>query len=65
MKSGGDGLVLHVQDGKWNGETIDHLLLHYLVSQELWNMVCTLFGVHWVMLRSVLELIASWSGKFK
>ena len=65
MKSGGDGLVLHVQDSKWNGETIDHLLLHYLASQELWNMVCTLFGVHWVMLRSVLELIASWSGKFK
>ena len=27
-------------------------------------MVCFLFGVHWVMLRSVVELIASWSRKF-
>ena len=32
-----------------NGETIDHLLIHYPMARELWNMVCSLFGVHWVM----------------
>ena len=36
----------------------------YIASQELWNMVCSLFGVHWVMLRSVVELSASWLNKF-
>ena len=41
---------------KRNGETIDHLLLHCLVAQELWNMVCSLFGAHWVMLCSVVKL---------
>ena len=56
--------MLHEQDSKRNGETVEHLLLHCQVAQELWNMVCTLFGVHWVMLRSVVELVANWSGKF-
>lgn len=49
---------------KRNGETIDLLLLHYLVAQELWNMMCSLFGIHWVILQGVVELIASCSGKF-
>ena len=49
---------------KRNGETTDHLLLHCPVSQELWNMVCSLFGVHWVMPHSVVELLACWSNKF-
>ena len=29
---------------KRNGETIDHLLLHCPVSQELWNMLFTIWG---------------------
>ena len=29
---------------KHNGETIDHLLIHGPIAQELWNMVCSLFG---------------------
>ena len=49
---------------KRNGETTDHLLLSCPVSQKVWNMVCSLFGVHWVMLRSVVELLACWSNKF-
>ena len=36
----------------------------YIASQELWNMVCSLFGVHWVMLRSVVKLSASCLNKF-
>ena len=48
---------------KRNGETTDHLLLHCPVAQKLWNMVCSLLGVHWVISYSVVELLASWSGK--
>lgn len=40
------------------------LLLHCPVAQELWKMVCTLFGVHRVVLCVVVELLASWSSKF-
>ena len=39
-------------------------LLHYPVAQELWNMVCSLFRVHWVMTHGVVDLLDSWSGKF-
>ena len=49
---------------KRNRETLDHLLLNCPISQELWNMLCFLFGVHWVMPRSLVELIATWSQKF-
>ena len=48
---------------KRNGEITDHLHLHCPVSQEPWNMACSLFWVHWVMSCSVVELLASWSNK--
>ena len=34
------------------------------IGFKLWNMERSLFGVHWVMLRSVVELLACWSNKF-
>jgi hypothetical protein len=34
---------------KKSGESIVHLLLHCEVAVEVWNMVCQLFGVMWVM----------------
>ena len=40
------------------GEYVNHPLLHFPVAQELWNMVFVLFGVSWVMLRGVMELLA-------
>jgi len=40
-----------------NEETTNHLLLLCSESQEL--LVHSLFEVHWVMLRSVVELLAS------
>jgi hypothetical protein len=46
------------------GEYVNHPLLHFPVAQELWNMVFVLFGVSWVMLRGVVELLASWQGRF-
>ena len=46
------------------GETSNHSFLHCSVARKMWNMVFSLFGVYWVMLRGVVELLASWSGKF-
>ena len=46
------------------GETSNHSFLHCSVARNMWNMVFSLFGVYWVMLRGVVELLASWSGKF-
>ena len=43
----------------------NHLLLHCLIARELWSMVVTLFGIFWVMPKDVLDLLASWSGKFR
>ena len=30
----------------------------------LWAMVFSLFGIHWVMPKKVVELLACWQGKF-
>jgi hypothetical protein len=45
---------------KKSGESIDHLLLHCEVARDLWSYVLILFGVEWVMPRTVLELLNSW-----
>ena len=49
---------------KEGGESLDHLLLHCKVACELWDLVLGLFGVHWVMLRTVLDLFSNWQGLF-
>ena len=46
------------------GELVDHLLLHCLIAYELWSPMLCMFGIHWVMLHRVIELLASWQGKF-
>ena len=48
---------------KSNGESVNHLLLHCPIAQELWNPILTLFGTLWVMPRGVEDLFACWSGK--
>ena len=49
---------------KESGESPDHLLLHCKVARELWDLVLGLFGVYWVMSRTVLDLFSSWLGPF-
>jgi hypothetical protein len=49
---------------KSNGETVDHLLLHCSFTKEVWDMVFVLFGVHWVMPRKLVDLLACWQGCF-
>jgi hypothetical protein len=48
---------------KTNGESVNHLLLHCPIAQDLWNLVFILFGISWVMPRGVEDLFACWSGK--
>ena len=50
---------------KHSGESPNHLLLHCETAQSLWSMVFCLFGVVWVMLRSVVEVMASWMEAFR
>ena len=45
---------------KVDGESIDHLFIHYPVAKELWDTVLSLFGVTWVMPQHVRELIEGW-----
>jgi hypothetical protein len=47
---------------KADGESVNHLLLHYPVARDLWNLVCCLFGVSWVMPRGVVDLLLCWNG---
>ena len=39
------------------GESIDHLLLHYERTREVWTLFLSFFGVSWVFPRSVKETL--------
>ena len=47
---------------KRSGEDVDHLFLHCSVAMELWSLVFGLFGVQWVMPRSVMDFSCSLMG---
>jgi hypothetical protein len=47
---------------KKSGEFIDHFLIHCVVAKELWSSILNLFGVDWVMPRSVRDLMVCWGG---
>ena len=49
---------------KCNGESVDHLMLHCPIISDLWSMIFSLFGVFWVMPKSVVELLACQQGQF-
>ena len=43
-----------------DGESVDHLLLHCLVTHSLWTFKLQAFGIHWVMPGSVAGLLSCW-----
>ncbi len=45
-------------------ESIDYLLLQFDFAYNLWLLVFCLFGIHWVMPKRVLDLLACWRGGF-
>ena len=47
---------------KKSGESVDHLLLHCSLACDLWSMVFGLYGVQWILLRRVLDLLTGWLG---
>jgi hypothetical protein len=49
---------------KKTGETADHLLVHCEYASELWSLLFCLFGVQWVMPSTILDVLASWKGRF-
>ncbi|WMV11652.1 hypothetical protein MTR67_005037 [Solanum verrucosum] len=44
-----------------NSESINHVFLHCTVATGLWNMFFSLFGLTWVMPRSLREAFVCWS----
>jgi hypothetical protein len=44
------------------GESSDHIFLHCYLANHLWDVVLSLFGIHWVMPRTVSELLWCWLG---
>ncbi len=49
---------------KNNWETGDHLLLHCELATELWGFVFKTFGIFWVILGSVVDLLVGWYNWF-
>ncbi|XP_042974564.1 uncharacterized protein LOC122306191 [Carya illinoinensis] len=46
---------------KKEGESVDHLLLYCEIARALWSEVFSRLELNWVMLASVVELLASWA----
>ena len=42
------------------GESVDHLLIHCYMANELWNFVFRSFGIQWVLPRRVIDLVDGW-----
>ena len=38
-------------------ETVDHLLIHCSAAFELWSFIFRMFGVQWVLVEKVLDLL--------
>jgi hypothetical protein len=44
----------------YNGENVDHLLIHCSVAGVLWSWVFHTFGIYWVLPGKVVDLLFSW-----
>ena len=42
------------------GESVDHLLIHCYMANELWNFVFRSFRIQWVLPRTVIDLVDGW-----
>ena len=49
---------------KRDRKIVEHLLLHYPIARELWELLFSQFGVCSIMTRGVVELFACWLGWF-
>ena len=45
-------------------ENVNHILIHCTVARVLWDLVLGVFGVQWVFLETVKEVLFSWRGSF-
>ena len=43
-----------------NGETVNHLLLHWGKAFQLWSLVFRSFGISWVLPRSIADTLFGW-----
>jgi hypothetical protein len=43
---------------KSSGESVDHLLLHCDTTYELWSYIFSMFGFHWIIPKSMVELLS-------
>ena len=43
-----------------NEESVDHLLLFCPITHSLWTYMLRLFGIDWVMLGSIVDLLFCW-----
>jgi hypothetical protein len=41
-------------------ESVDHLLLHCSAAFDLWCFLFQSFGIQWVVLRTVIDLLFGW-----
>ena len=48
-----------------NGETVNHLLLHYEKAYQLWSLVFRSFGISWVLPKSVVDTLFGWWNWFE
>ena len=53
-------LVKRCSLSRCNGETVDHLLLYCKFSHALWREVFLMFGIQWVMPRTVASVLFAW-----
>ena len=45
---------------RYDGETVDHLLLHCGKAYRLWSLVFRSFGISWVLPRTVADTLFGW-----
>ena len=48
---------------EYNGEFVDHFLLHCFIALDLRSMILGLFEVNWVIPKYIVELLVYWQGQ--